>query len=75
MHVIAKGVLLTVLVKPGAKQNAVLQTEAGIKVLTTAVPEDNKANLAVVKLIKKELGLRVAIVSGHKSKIKRLVVL
>ena len=63
---------LTVVVKPGAKQNTVIQTDSELQVYTTAAPVDNKANVAIVKVIKKELGLKVEIVSGHKSKIKRV---
>lgn len=68
----AIGDALVLTVKPGAKKNEAILTEDGLTVFTTAPPIDNKANEAVVKLIKKQLGLKVEIVSGHKGKLKRV---
>jgi len=66
------GDILGLIVKPGAKKNEAILTADGLAVFTTAPPIDNKANEAVIKLIKKQLGLKVEIVAGHTSKIKRV---
>ena len=47
----------------------------GLRLYLKARPEKGKANLAVVKFFKKELGLKVEIVSGLKGREKVLRVL
>ena len=44
-------------VTPRASRNAVLLDGAAIRVTVTTVPEDGKANAAVVKLLAKALGV------------------
>jgi len=68
----AIGDMLVLTVKPGVKKNEAILTEDGLTVFTTAPPIDNKANEAVIKLIKKQLGLKIEIVAGHKGKSKRV---
>lgn len=61
------GAEIAVRVTPRAGRNAVLREEGRIRVLVTAVPEDGKANAAVIKLLAKALGVarsRVCLVRG-----------
>lgn len=47
------------------------------RVYVTVVPEDNKANKAVIQLLAKALDIRpsaLEIISGHKSRDKRIVI-
>jgi uncharacterized protein (TIGR00251 family) len=68
----AVGDVLSLTVKPGAKKNEAILTRDGLTVFTTAPPIDNKANAAVIKLVKKQLGLKIEIIAGHTSKLKRV---
>lgn len=38
-------------------------------------PIENKANISLIKLFKKELGLKIKIISGFTSKIKKIEIL
>jgi len=40
-----------------------------------SIPDDNKANEELIKLFKKELKLKVEIISGFKSKNKKVIIL
>ena len=66
-------------VTPNARKNELLgwqespQGEWVLKVKVSAVPEDGKANAAVLKLLAKELGVaksRLTLASGEKSRYK-----
>lgn len=66
-HLATPGARITVRVTPRASRNAVEETEAGLRVSVTTVPEDGKANKAVVKLIADALGVaksRLTLVRG-----------
>ena len=51
------GTEIAVRVTPRASRNAVEVQDGAIRVKVTAVPEDGKANAAVVKLLAKALGV------------------
>ena len=58
---------------PRASRNAVLLDDGAIRVTVTTVPEDGKANAAVVKLLAKALGVaksRLVLVRGATSRDK-----
>lgn len=65
-------------VKPGAKREGIAgEIDGAIKLEVTAPPHEGKANAAVVKLLASSLGIaksKVEIVSGEKSKRKRIKV-
>ena len=72
-HLAAPGAEFTLRVTPKASRNALEETEAGLKVWVTVVPEDGKANKAVVKLLADALGVaksRLVLVRGATSRDK-----
>lgn len=73
-HVWVIGQRYTIKVKPNAKKNAV---EIGdpITLYTTAPAKDNKANEAVIKLLRSECGIRTRLVLGDRSRQKVIEVL
>lgn len=56
-HLAKPGVQIAVRVTPRAKRNAVLAEDQAIRIYVTTVPEDGKANAAVIKLLAKSLGV------------------
>lgn len=56
-HLAVPGCEIAVRVTPKAAANKVAQTEAGLRISVTTVPEDGKANEAVAKLLAKALGV------------------
>lgn len=61
------GATLTVRVTPRASRNAVIREGETLRVNVTTVPEDGKANAAVVKLLSKALGVaksRLTLIRG-----------
>ncbi|CQR85512.1 DUF167 domain-containing protein [Paracoccus aminovorans] len=72
-HLALPGAEIAVRVTPRASRNAVVLDGEIIRVLVTVVPEDGKANAAVVKLLAKALGVtksRLALVRGATSRDK-----
>lgn len=72
-HLARPGAEIAVRVTPRASRNAVLLDGETIRVLVTVVPEDGKANAAVVKLLAKALGVaktRLALLRGATSRDK-----
>lgn len=66
----------SVLVKPSAKKDEILSSEEGMyHISLKAPPEDNKANIALVKFLSKHLKKQVRIVSGFTSKKKIIEIL
>lgn len=66
---------LPVRVTPNAKADAIVIDEGQVKVRVTVVPEDGKANKAVIALIAKALGVSkssISIVRGETSREKLL---
>lgn len=73
--------LLYIKLTPNAKSDKIDGTyvdEHGLeylKVYTTVIPEDNKANKQLIKIIAKEYGLAkssIELIKGHKSRLKIL---
>jgi len=67
------GTEFAVRVTPRASRNAVAVEEGRLRVTVTTVPEDGKANAAVVKLLSKALGVaktRIVLVRGATSRDK-----
>ncbi len=67
-----KNNILQIKVIPNSSKNELIEEEHGLKLYLNAVPDKNKANLALIKYFKKELGLVVEIKSGLKSREKVL---
>ncbi|MFD2440082.1 MULTISPECIES: DUF167 domain-containing protein [Paracoccus] len=66
-HLAQPGTQIAVRVTPRASRNAVILDGETIRVTVTTVPEDGKANAAVVKLLAKALGVaksRLVLVRG-----------
>ncbi|REF67224.1 MULTISPECIES: DUF167 domain-containing protein [Paracoccus] len=66
-HLARPGAEIAVRVTPRASRNAVILDGEAIRVAVTVVPEDGKANAAVVKLLAKALGVaksRLVLVRG-----------
>jgi uncharacterized protein len=64
---------ITIIVKPNAKKTEILgynENKKAVRIAIKAVPDKGKANTALVKFVSKELGCRVAIVSGARSREK-----
>ena len=56
-HLAQPGAVIAVRVTPRASRNAVVLDGDTIRVMVTTVPEDGKANAAVIKLLSKALGV------------------
>lgn len=63
---------LNVLVKPNSRDESIEWNGEVLKVSITAPAEDNKANIAVIKLVSREAGCQVRILRGLTSKKKVL---
>ena len=63
---------LNLKVIPHSSQLKLVEENSQLKLHLTAVADDNKANLQLIKFFKKEFGWRVRIVSGLKSRNKVL---
>jgi len=66
-HLAEPGAEIALRVTPRASKNAVEETAEGLRVLVTTVPEDGKANKAVVKLLAEALGVaksRLTLIRG-----------
>ena len=61
---------LSLRVIPHSSQLKLVKENSQLKIYLTAVADDNKANLQLIKFFKKEYGLKVRIVSGMKSRDK-----
>ena len=77
-HLSAAGTEIAVRVTPKASRNAIKEEDGVLRVYVTTVPEDGKANAAVVKLLSKAVGVpksRLDLVRGHTSRDKVFLVL
>ncbi len=61
---------LSLHVTPHSSRNELVEENGGLKLYLHAPPEKDKANKELLKFFKKELGLRVEIVSGLRSREK-----
>lgn len=72
-HLAGAGRTVALRVTPKAAADRIIETDTGLRVYVTVVPEDDKANAAVIKLLAKALGVpksRLRIVQGGKSRDK-----
>ncbi len=72
-HLAVPGAEIAVRVTPKAARNAVEQAGEGLRVYVTVVPEDGKANKAVVRLLASALGVarsRLQLVRGASARDK-----
>lgn len=72
-HLAQPGAEIAVRVTPRASRNAVLVDGEMLRVTVTVVPEDGKANAAVIKLLAKALGIaksRLVLIQGATSRDK-----
>jgi uncharacterized protein YggU (UPF0235/DUF167 family) len=72
-HLALPGAEIAVRVTPRAARNAVVAEADGLRVYVTTVPEDGRANAAVVKLLAKAMGVaktRLVLVRGQTSRNK-----
>ncbi|NDV54037.1 DUF167 domain-containing protein [Salipiger sp. PrR003] len=72
-HLAAPGTVLELRVTPKASRNEIREEEGQIRVYVTTVPENGKANEAVIKLLSKALGVpksRLTLVRGATSRDK-----
>lgn len=72
MSSLKAGDTLNITVKPGSTQSKIEMIDEQITVWVNAPAVDGKANKAVSKLFKKELGLKVVVLKGERSKYKVL---
>jgi len=73
----ARGAVLPVRARPGAKRDAVLDEHGGtLRVAVSAPPEDGKANVAIVRLLAETFGRRrstVHLIAGQASRSKKFL--
>ncbi len=72
-HLATPGTVLELRVTPKASRNEIREEEGQIRVYVTTVPENGKANEAVVKLLSKALGVpksRLTLIRGATSRDK-----
>ncbi len=62
--------LITLKVKPNSIKNEILEKGDVWKVNIKSPPQDNKANIALIKFLRKELKKEVRLIRGFKSKEK-----
>ncbi|MBN2906383.1 MAG: DUF167 domain-containing protein [Rhodobacteraceae bacterium] len=78
-HLAIPGTQIALRVTPKASRNRiVIEPDGQIRVYVTCVPEDGKANAAVVKLLSKALGVpksRLDLIRGQTARDKVFVVL
>lgn len=73
-HLAASGAEIAVRVTPKASSNRIVESDEGLRVYVTTVPEGGKATAAVQKLLARALGVpksRLILVSGATSRDKR----
>jgi uncharacterized protein (TIGR00251 family) len=68
------GLLITAYVRPLSRKFAVSITNNGIAISTKSAAQDNKANLELLKELKRRLRRKVSIVLGVTSKEKVLLI-
>jgi uncharacterized protein (TIGR00251 family) len=74
VKVTTDGVIISVYVRPSAKQDKI-DTKDGIEICTREPPKGNRANIAVIKMLSKVLGIpprKISIVRGAASRVKEI---
>lgn len=70
---------ITVLAKPNSKKESIELREDGVYVVkVNALPADGEANLKIIQMVSKHLGVpksRISILHGHKGKNKILEII
>jgi hypothetical protein len=72
-HLAQPGAEFAVRVTPRAARDRIVVDEGAIRIYTTTVPEDGKANAAVIKLLSKALGVpksRLDLIRGQTARDK-----
>jgi len=69
------GNTLSLRVIPDSSKTKLIEENNQLKLYLQAQPEDNKANIALIKFFKKEFNLKVSIKSGAKSRNKVIEIL
>lgn len=72
-HLVRPGAEIALRVTPKASRNVITQGEEGLRAYVTVVPEDGKANAAVIALLAKSLGIakgRLTLIRGATSRDK-----
>ncbi|MBU0532292.1 YggU family protein [Candidatus Micrarchaeota archaeon] len=64
--------ILDITVVPNSKKFLIIKKDDKIKIFLKSPPEQNKANIELIKELSKALDADVRIVSGHTSRRKRL---
>ena len=62
--------LITLKVKPNSNKNEIIERGAVWKVNIKSPPQDNKANIELIRFLRKELKKEVRLIRGFKSKEK-----
>lgn len=75
--------ILYIRLTPGAKQESIQgvfcdeNSQEFLKVYTTVIPEDNKANKQLIKIVAKKIGVaksNISLIQGGKSRFKTLLI-
>ncbi|MCO8146315.1 DUF167 domain-containing protein [Rhodovulum tesquicola] len=77
-HLATPGTEIALRVTPRASRDRIVPEDGLLRVYVTCVPEDGKANAAVLRLLSRALGVpksRLEIVRGHTARDKRVLVL
>ena len=67
--------IIHIKIKPNSKEQSIEENESGLIVKLKSSPENNKANLELIKILKKYFGKEVRIKSGFTSRKKVVEVL
>jgi uncharacterized protein (TIGR00251 family) len=76
VKVTTKGAIVSVYVHPSAKQDRIDTTD-GIEIYTREPPKGNRANVAVIMMLSRTLGIprrEISIVRGATSKVKEIYI-
>ena len=71
------GVMVSVYVHPSARENKI-DVEDGIEIRTREPAEKNRANMAVIKMLSRALGIpqgNISIVRGENSRVKEIYIM
>ncbi|MBI5880929.1 DUF167 domain-containing protein [archaeon] len=66
---------LSVHAKPNSPKTEVIgwdESKKSLKIAVAAVPDKDRANIELLKFLKKETGMKPELISGHKSRDKKI---